>query len=348
MTTALAKTNFDPEQLAVIEAQFFPSGATKSEQQYCLGVARELKLNPITGEIFFVPRRQKIGDKWVNKIEPMVGRDGFLSIAHRSGQLAGMETTTCIKDVPKLINGNFTPHQDLVATCTVWRRDSTRHFSAEVSAGEYMQKGSDGQPTRFWAEKTETMLRKVAESQALRKAFNIHGVYCPEELGAGFETEGGNIVTTTIEAEFSRAVAPPSRLTVVPPAVVPPQQEAPPVAVVVPPSVQAGPPPGSTAPRPIVIDEDGWPDPPASSPSQTQSHPQEPSPTLPVPVSTGDSVADEIINLLVGKKIPYEFDREAGIISAKSYDHKELLKQSGFRWSSDLKSWLFKFDPIPF
>ena len=103
MSNALTKIDFDKDQMAVIESQFFPAGVSKAEQAYCFSVARELCLSPITREIFFVSRRQKINDKWVTKVEPMVGRDGFLSIAHRTNQFAGIETTSGIREVPQQI-----------------------------------------------------------------------------------------------------------------------------------------------------------------------------------------------------------------------------------------------------
>lgn len=225
---ALARTtDFSPEERRVIETQFFPSGATATEQQYCFAVARELGLNPITREIHFVPRRQKVGDRWINKVEPMVGRDGFLAIAHKTNQFAGIETVCTIKDVPQLENGKWVIRPQLVAECTVWRKDSGKPFTAQVSYNEYCQRTADGNPTKFWSEKPETMLKKVAESQALRKAFNIHGVYAPEELGAGYEDDGGGIVTPVFEAEVSHG-RDESRLSVVPripPRPVPPPQE---------------------------------------------------------------------------------------------------------------------------
>ncbi len=313
-TTAVAKIDFNKEQMAVIEKQFFPSGASQTEQQYCFSVARELGLNPITREIQFIPRRQKIGDKWVNKVEPMVGRDGFLSIAHRSGQLAGMQSIAVIREVPQLINGKWECRPDLVAECSVWRKDSDKQFTAQVAFREYCQKSADGTPTKFWAEKPETMLKKVAESQALRKAFNINGVYSPEELGAGFETSGGEIVQA-IEAEFTRTEPDKGRLSVVPP----PQ-----------------PTPPSHPVSSNIDDEDSWPVGPApvATDSQTQTG--------------SDSVVSEIVSLLEGRQIPYEIDEECGIISAKSYNHKDLLKQSGFRWSADIKAWVFQFERDPF
>ena len=303
MSNAVAKIEFDKEQLAVIEAQFFPAGASKAEQLFCFAVARELGLNPITREIYFVPRRQKVGERWVNKVEPMVGRDGFLSIAHRTNQLAGIETTAGVQEVPQLTNGKWEAKPQLVADCTVWRKDSRKPFTAQVAYNEYVQKTNDGVPTKFWAEKPETMLKKVAESQALRKAFNIHGVYCPEEIGAGFETDTGEIVQQPIEAEFSVAEPEKGRLSVVPT-------------------------PATSAPETGSAQGDRQADPnPASYTG---------------PTASGGTIS-EVISLLEARSIPYEVDDECGIISAKSYNHKELLKQNGFRWSAEIKAWVFQF-----
>ena len=316
MSTALAKIDFDKEQMAVIEAQLFPAGTTKAEQSYCLSVARELCLNPITKEIFFVSRRQKINDKWVTKIEPMVGRDGFLSIAHRTNQFAGIETTAGIREVPQLENGQWGLKPQLVTECTVWRKDSSKPFTAQVTYNEYCQNNSEGNPTKFWLEKPETMLKKVAESQALRKAFNIHGVYCPEELGAGFELANGEIVTQAIEADFTRVVAD----------------------------------------KPLSTDK---PDPPDLPTKRVKAQPARPNvksqsvsdnkvladqPVINHPLVI-DEVARHLIELLDGKHISYEVTINGGdgILSAKSFDEKELLKSSGFRWSTDAKRWLFKF-----
>ncbi len=319
--SALAKTDyFDKEQLAVIETQFFPSGATKAEQQYCFSVAKELGLNPITKEIYFVPRRSKVGDKWINKVEPMVGRDGFLSIAHKSGQLAGIETKCSIKDVPLIESGKWVPKPQLVAECIVWRKDSHKPFTAQVAYTEYVQKNNDGQPTKFWAEKPETMLKKVAESQALRKAFNIHGVYCPEEIGDGFETITGEIITPAIEADYTRAET-KTHLTIVSPQL---QEQQPPS--------EKEPPQPPQTPLPSD-DEDSWP---VGSPPDANSSPTE------------VSIVNTIIRLLEGKSIRHEIDRQAGIISANDYNNKDLLKANGFRWSADNKSWIYRFEPDPF
>ena len=327
MSTALVKQDFDKEQMAVIESQFFPSGASKAEQQYCFSVARELCLNPITKEIFFVNRRQKIGERWVNKVEPMVGRDGFLSIAHRTNQFAGIETSTSIREVPQLENGQWQIRTQLVAECSVWRKDTSKPFTVQVAYNEYCQRTAEGNPTKFWAEKPETMLKKVAESQALRKAFNIHGVYSPEELGAGVELANGEIVSQAIEVEYTRPREDKTHLSSVKPhqadsstAPTPKQPRPQPV-----PTPQA---PQNVPDGPEPDYEDGWPDLPASRLDQVV-----------------DGIALQVIDLLDARQIPYDIilDGVDGTISANSFDKKEFLRSSGFRWSPELKRWVYKF-----
>lgn len=315
MSNALMKIDFDKEQMAVIESHFFPQGATKAEQAYCFSVARELCLNPITREIYFVTRRQKVNDKWVSKVEPMVGRDGFLSIAHRTNKFAGIETTAGIREVPQLENGTWGIKLQLVAECSVWRKDSSKPFTVQVAYNEYCQKTSEGSPTKFWAEKPETMLKKVAESQALRKAFNIHGVYSPEELGAGFELASGEIVN--VDADMTGK---PGRTC---------------LALV-----------NATSTRAAL---------PEKTHLDTATGSKEVANLLATDAGSGnrevfDEAASRIIELLEGKHIPYDITitGNEGVIAAKSFNEKDLLKANHFKWSSDLKRWLYRFKNEPF
>ena len=96
---------------------------------------------------------------------------------------------------------------------------------------------------------------------------------------------------------------------------------------------EPSPPAPTTPPSPPVIDndDDGWADPPPSKAAQVT-----------------DSVALEVIALLDAQDVPYSIDLESGVISAKSFAHKELLKSSGFKWNADMKSWLFQFEADPF
>lgn len=203
MTKAMTKNNhgsvalagerwLNEQEIAFVKKQFFPPNITNDiEVQYCLEVAKQFNLNPITKQIYFVPRKaQDDNGAWHEKVEPLVGRDGFLAIAHRTGVFGGIETTSSIKEVPIRENGQWKMKKDLVGTCKVWRTDSEKPFVVEVAYGEYVQSKKNGEPTKFWADKPDTMIKKVAESQALRKAFNISGLYSPEEVGIGIDDRG--------------------------------------------------------------------------------------------------------------------------------------------------------------
>ena len=194
----LVNACFTQEQIEAIDGLYFADTTTGQGREFCYCVSASLGLNPLLGEVMFLPRRQKIKergvDKWVTKIEPLVGRDGYLAIAHRSGEFDGMDVRSEIREMPRLTNGEWATTKTLVATCEVYRKGISHPFVAEVSYGEYVQLAKDGKPTKIWLEKPDIMIRKVAESQALRKAFNIHGTYCPEELGIGYIDQNGKLV----------------------------------------------------------------------------------------------------------------------------------------------------------
>lgn len=190
---------FNKDQLEVIQKQFFPANVKPEEMEYCLAVASNLELNPITREIHFVERRAKVNGSWVTTIEPMVSRDGFLTIAHKSGQYAGLEVDVKIEKIPTLKSGKWVMEDDLVAICKVYRKDSNQATTAKVAYKEYVQRTKEGSPTKFWKNKPVTMLGKVAESQALRKAFNINGIYSAEETGFGAYDEHGEIIQDVVD-----------------------------------------------------------------------------------------------------------------------------------------------------
>mgnify|MGYP007017067282 CR=1 FL=1 len=45
-----------------------------------------------------MPRRSKVNDQWIEKVEPLAGRDSFLTLAHRTGKFAGIESKVEIKE----------------------------------------------------------------------------------------------------------------------------------------------------------------------------------------------------------------------------------------------------------
>jgi hypothetical protein len=151
----LAKTEKHTEAEIKLIHDMFAKNTTAEEFKLFLYTANRFGLDPMLKQIWCV----KFGN---SPASIYAGRDGFLEVAHRSGGFNGMESGM---------------KNDRTAFCKVYRKDMQFPFTVEVDLSEY----STGQA--LWKSKPKTMLIKVAESQALRKAFSISGIYSPEEMG---------------------------------------------------------------------------------------------------------------------------------------------------------------------
>ncbi|HRD26387.1 MAG TPA: phage recombination protein Bet [Methanoculleus sp.] len=150
---------YDREKLRLIR-DMCAKGATDNEFLVMMELANRYQLDPFSKQIWLV----KYGD---SPAQIFCGRDGYLAIAHRSGQFDGMES------------GTRKEGDDLVGWCKVYRKDMSHPFEVEVYASEY----STGK--NLWRDKPRTMIQKVAEAQCLRRAFSISGLYSPEEIDTG-------------------------------------------------------------------------------------------------------------------------------------------------------------------
>ena len=159
--TALTERKWKPEEMALIKNKIAPN-CTDEEVKLMLYQAGVYHLDPLLHQI------------WAIKYQPgepariFAGRDGFLAIAHQSGQFNGMESGPIRDDKGKLVG----------AMASVWRKDMERPFTVTVNFEEYNKRQGN------WEKMPQTMIVKVAESQALRKAFNISGIYAQEEMEA--------------------------------------------------------------------------------------------------------------------------------------------------------------------
>ena len=148
---------YSSEELQLLR-DTYGKGATEQEFGLLMQLAKTYQLDPFTRQIWLVKYPG-------SSAQIFAGRDGYLAIAHKSGQFDGMESGTKRND-----------DGELVGWCTVHRQDMSRPFHVEVLLSEYNTKKS------LWASKPTTMIVKVAEAQALRKAFSISGLYSPEEF----------------------------------------------------------------------------------------------------------------------------------------------------------------------
>ena len=152
--STLQKTSESEKQLI---KRMFAKGCTEDEFSLLLHMSKKYDLDILTKELWCVKYGSKPG-------RIFTGRDGFLSIAHKSGKLDGMKA------------GTFERDNTIFGYCEVFRVDMKNAFYVEVSLNEYKQQ------SKIWNEKPLTMIQKVAESQCLRRAFNVNGIYSPEEF----------------------------------------------------------------------------------------------------------------------------------------------------------------------
>ena len=162
-TAPAAPATYDPEKLRLIR-DMFAKGANDNEFGVMVELARKYQLDPFARQIWLV----KYGD---SPAQIFCGRDGYLAIAHRSGQFDGIQSGSRIED------------NELIGWCRVYRKDMSHPIEVEVYASEY----STGK--NLWRDKPRTMIQKVAEAHALRRAFSISGLYSPEEIDTGDRPE---------------------------------------------------------------------------------------------------------------------------------------------------------------
>jgi hypothetical protein len=122
---------------------------TNPVHQAALLAAQRYDLDPLLKHIIVIPN----GGVYIT-------RDGWLHIAHRTGQLDGIE----------VVDVDETPDH-WTAKVAVWRKDMGRPFTY---AGRYPKKGSN---SKYGPE----MAVKVAEVASLRRAFPVSGVAAYEE-----------------------------------------------------------------------------------------------------------------------------------------------------------------------
>lgn len=141
-----------------------------------IDVARRRNLDPLAKQITLIRFR----DTW----QMIVTIDGYRAIAEQSGAYAGMDAPVfTYEEDERTAAGKRIPDS---ATVTVYKLIAGQRypFSATVFWDEY----STGKNN--WNTMPRTMLAKVAESHALRKAFPavLSGTYTQEEMDQAIET----------------------------------------------------------------------------------------------------------------------------------------------------------------
>jgi len=180
MTKEISLVNFNEEQIKLIKSQIAPK-ATDAELQLFLYQAKRTGLDPLTRQIYAIFRNVKEKeygkDVWKQKMTIQTSIDGFRVIAERSGDYAGQDEPI------------FTEKDNKLEYCkiTVYRFRGDVRYAAAVGVAywsEYAQLDDKNLPTGLWKKMPHTMLAKVAEALALRKAYpqDLSGLYTGDEM----------------------------------------------------------------------------------------------------------------------------------------------------------------------
>ena len=191
--------DYNEDEIKLIKQQIAP-GTTDSELKLFLYQCKRTGLDPLVRQIYAIRR----GDKMT--IQTSI--DGFRVIAERSKKYAG-------QDEPEFA---YNPDGSLLS-CKVrvyrWRLGQRYQASVGVAFwNEYVQ-AYNGKPSGLWAKMPHTMLSKVAEALALRKAFpqDLSGIYTADEMNQADLTVSGSpqvTVSSSQEIETQEVVEHPA------------------------------------------------------------------------------------------------------------------------------------------
>jgi len=146
--------------------------ATQTEWEKLVLLSSTYNLNPLLNEIWIIP------GKGVT-----VGLQGMIKTAIRSGQYDGIKAHIYDKE-GKIWDGDGLP---CYATCIVWRKACHHEFEQTAYWRDFGKQTTKEDSS--WNKMPGYMLEKVAKSHALKLAFNLEGLYIPEEYGMDDKTD---------------------------------------------------------------------------------------------------------------------------------------------------------------
>lgn len=125
---------------------------SKGEKDTYLQICKAYNLNPFKREVHV--------SKYNGQMSIITGYEVYIKRAERSGTLDGWSVVT----------EGSAEQKNLKAIVTIHRKDRSHPFVWEAVYSEYVQL-KDGKPNKFW-QKSTTMIKKVAISQAFRLCFS--------------------------------------------------------------------------------------------------------------------------------------------------------------------------------
>lgn len=178
---------FTPEEIGIIKATV-AKGFTDTELAYFLNVAKVYGLNPFTKQIWGYKDLK-------NNIIVFAGRDGFLAKAQRDPRWAGISSDVVRQGEQFSMNvaeGKVSHQKDVTSKAPILgayaisKPKGCDYPTIEWADFETYNKGHN-----VWKSDPAAMIKKVAESHCLSKAYGISGLAIEED----FDTSSGTAIT---------------------------------------------------------------------------------------------------------------------------------------------------------
>ena len=191
---ALAEFKLDGGQVLTadtVKRYLVSGGGDVSDQEVLMFIelCKAQGLNPFVRDAYLIKYKSK-NPNFDTPATTIVGKDFFIKKANENpnfeGMKAGIVVTNENDEIIEREGSLKLPGENIVGGwCEVYRSDRKVPIKSVVAFEEYVQKKNNGEVNSMWSSKPGTMIRKVAQSQALREAFpnELRGLYQQEEMG---------------------------------------------------------------------------------------------------------------------------------------------------------------------
>jgi phage recombination protein Bet len=177
MTQAIEKRNlaldtWGAERLEVLRQSVAP-GASDAELDLFAEVCSNTKLSPFAKQIWMIPRRRKVNDRWETYQVIQIGVHGLRLIAQRSREYAGQDGPYWCGPDGEWIDVWLAEEHPVAARVGVLRKGFPKPVWSVAVWKRAVQTTSEGKPMALWATRGPEQLALAAERDALRRAFPL-------------------------------------------------------------------------------------------------------------------------------------------------------------------------------
>lgn len=191
--------------------KIFAPDLTDAEFKAFIGLGMSLKANPFTREIWAVKYNEK------DPAQIFLGRDFSRRVAQEQSDYDGHIVNAIYEnDGFSITNGipehkveSFKDRGKLIgAFCCLYKKDKRIPTFVTVKLEEYIQHKKDGSVTKFWKKMPETMIKKVAEAQCTRSAYQgvFGGTYDESEQFTQKFTDYDDVTLEESKKEVSKLI----------------------------------------------------------------------------------------------------------------------------------------------